>query len=121
MPLKKPAMNRRAFTLIEVIVAAFVLATALGGLVGLFLSGKRHILHVRYRGTAAQVSKYFLDLLHSEVSQANWSTNCLGSGANCPGVVTIDNIQYTPTYTRNLNSPIANVNRVRLNITWTEP
>ena len=113
-------MPKKGLTLIEILVSAIILALVMTGLVGIFIGGKRHILHSRSRMTAAELGKYFLEPLQMEVRQDTWSTNCLG-GSACPPTTpqTLDNIQYNATYN---TSAVAGttVRRARVSINWTE-
>ena len=108
------------FTLIEIIVAAFVLALVTTGLAYVFLAGKKHLLHTRSKIQATELGRLFLAPLQMDVRQDQWGSNCLSAGAGCPGTETVDNIAYTPTYNRTLDSPITNLNKVKLTITWNE-
>lgn len=113
-------MNKKGLGLVEIIVATVILAITMAGLVNLFISGKRYIQYNRSRMTAGELGKYFLEPLHMDVRQDLWSSNCLGSGSECVGPQSIDGIIYTPVYYIGNDQPLVNLNRVRVDITWTE-
>jgi len=116
-------------TLIEIIVSTVLVALVLTGVANLYVVGKRYITHSRARMTGGEVGKLFLDPLQMQVRQDGWSSNCLGSGAGCPGYQDVGPIRYTPAYSID-NVVIGNCagtaadpcpRRVRLTISWSEP
>ncbi len=117
----------RGLTLLEILIATMILAIVIGGLASVFSSSKWYVAHTRSWLTAAELGGYFLDPLQSNVSQEQWANNCLGSG-NCPNqsFVTTQlapgaySYKYTANYTRGANSPISNLTRIKLNLTWNE-
>ena len=119
-------MPKKGLSLIEILVAAIILALVMTGLANTFIVGKRYILHSRLRMTVAELGKYFLEPLQMQVRQDEWSTvtaNCL-SQANCPdetvGPAEGLDRDYTAKYIINNDSPLDNLNKVRVDITWTE-
>ena len=118
--LVRTLMHKKGFTLIEIIVATFVLALVITGLAYVFLAGKRHILHTRSKIQAAELGRLFLAPLQMDVRQDEWSSNCLSAGTGCPGIQAIDNISYTPTYDITDVSG-TNLRKVKVTINWTEP
>ena len=117
-------MPKKGLSLIEILVAAIILALVMTGLANTFIAAKRHILHSRLRMTAAELGKYFLEPLQMQVRQDEWGTaNCL-SQANCldetAGPAEGLDRDYTAHYTITPDRPISNLNRVRVDITWTE-
>lgn len=122
-------MKKRAFSLIEILVASILLASIMLGLTNLFVSGKRYILHISSRMTSGELGKFFLDPLQTQVRQDTWAANCLGT-ANAPGcaptlptsIGIADGLDrdYTASYTVARNSPVPNVNRVTIAVNWTE-
>ena len=109
------------FTLVEVLVATFVLALVTTGLAYVFLAGKRHLLHTRSKIQATELGRLFLAPLQMDVRQDQWGSNCLTAGTGCPGVQTVDNIAYTPTYSRTSNFAGTTLQKVKVTINWTEP
>src|SRR3989338_6754315 len=93
-------MHKKGFSLIEIIVATFVLALVTTGLAYVFLAGKKHLLHTRSKIQATELGRLFLSPLQMDVREDQWvtSSNCLSAGTGCPGAQTIDNILYTPVY-----------------------
>ncbi len=116
-------MNKKAVTLLEVLIAILILAITMANLVNLFVSGKRYILHARSRMNAAESGRSFLDSLQMDVRQDLWNNNCVSTdGVNISCNTTpqsINDINYTPTYTK---SPVAGteLRRVVTSISWTE-
>lgn len=113
-------MNKKGFTLIEIIVAAFVLALVTTGLAYVFLAGKRHLLHTRSKIQATELGRLFLAPLQMDVRQDQWGSNCLSAGTGCLGAQTIDSILYTPTYNIS-NVSGTTLRKVKVTINWTEP
>ncbi len=112
-------LNRKALTLLEILISVIILALVVTGLANVFVAGKRYIQHNRSRMTGGELGKYFLDPLQTDVNASTWSTNRLGTHTASPVNVTLDR-QYTGTYTITNNSPATNINKVKVNITWTE-
>jgi len=142
--------NKKALTLMEIIVSVVILAVIMVGLTNLFVAGKRHLQHARAKMTGGELGRLFLDPLNmavhqSEISVADggpspnaWpqANNPLFAGTKycdsdgghtqgfwCPSQAerTLGNIEYSARYTITRNSPINNLNKVTLNVTWTEP
>lgn len=134
------------FTLIEILVAVLLLSLVMTGLAYVFVAGKRHLLHTRSKMQAAELGRLFLAPLQMDVTmserssgaQNGWgqANNGLNTGirycdsdaghtqqTGCPSQAerTIDSIVYEATYTINQDNPITNVNKVKVDITWTEP
>ena len=116
-----------------------ILALVVAGEAGLFVVGKRHILHSRCKMTAGELGKYFLDPLQMQVRQDTWGTasNSLTIGvrycdsdgghtqqpSGCPslGERTLDYITYNAQYTiDNISVGTSNLRRVRADISWLE-
>jgi Tfp pilus assembly protein PilW len=116
-------MNKKSLTLLEIIVATVILALVISGLANIFLVGKRYILGSHSRITSGELGKYFLDPLQNDVNQATWTAagNCLGTG-NCPneiaGVAQGLDRDYTANYSIINNPTLANLKRVKVDITW---
>jgi Tfp pilus assembly protein PilV len=96
-------MDRKAITLMEIVVALVILSLTMAGLLNVFIAAKSHGLRSRTLISASELGKYFLDPLQMQVRQDQWGSNCLSTGSNCPGAQTITNygstLTYTPTYT----------------------
>jgi len=132
--------HQLGFSLVEVMVSAFILSIVIAGLAYFLLAGRKQAVHSRARIQALQLSKLFLAPLQMDVRQDTWSSssNMLYAGIRyCDSDAghtqmptppclseadrTIDGIIYSATYTITHDNPIADVNKVKLNITWTEP
>jgi prepilin-type N-terminal cleavage/methylation domain-containing protein len=115
----------RGFTLVEVLVASILMSIIATGLAFVFLAGKSNVLHVRSRIQAAELGRYFLTSLGNEVRQDQWGINCLQGGScpdgSAPASNQIGNITFYNYPTVTLGFPIANLQKVKLRINWTEP
>lgn len=134
------------FTLIEILVSALVLSLVISGLSYVFLAGKRHGFHSRTRVQAIELGRLFVAPLQMDVTmterssgaQNGWgqANNGLNTGVRycdddaghtqqlgCPSQAerTIDGVTYEATYTVNQDTPIDNINKVKVDITWSEP
>lgn len=113
-------VDRKALTLIEILVAALILAIVMAGLVNVYIASRRYVIHARLRMTGGELGRSFLEPLRMEVRQDSWGSNCLSNSAGCPSSETIDNIGYNSTY--NINDVAGtNLRRVTVSIAWTEP
>ena len=114
-------MNKKGLSLLEILIAALILALVVTGLVGVFVSGKRWVLHSRARMAGGELGKFFLDPLEGQVRQDQWTLNCLSGGACGPDPIeTIGPITYTAHYditpvVLGANPPLR---RVTVTITW---
>lgn len=100
------------------------MALVMTGLVNLFISGKRLILHSRSRMAAVELGKYFLDPLQMQVRQDQWGSNCLsqdGTSDCSMGTQAIGGITYTPSYERSAHPSLSNIRKVKLTLSWNEP
>ncbi len=139
-------MNKKGFTLIEIIVGAVILALVMAGLASVFLASKKYIVHSQSRMSGGELGKVFLDYLQMHVRQDTWdnvATNALSvttapnvprycdapSGnpqqPGCPTQAqrTLDpSISvYTARYDIDANvSGAPNLRRVKVTISWTE-
>jgi Tfp pilus assembly protein PilV len=137
--------NTRGLTLMEIIVATVILALAVGGLVNLFITGKRYAIHNRSRMSGGELGRVFLEPLQMYVRQDTWDKtgNALKVEANnyycdsvahgnrtllpgCPTAAnqrTLDGTPYVAEYNisdmkNETNSP--ELRRVVLNVRWQE-
>lgn len=106
--------NKKALTLVEILVATVILALVVTGLANVFVSGKRYIKQSRLRMAGGEIGKKFLDPLQSYVRQDTWSTNPLGL-ENIPPAVEGSSpaTTYTATYSV---SPLGNIKKVKVTI-----
>lgn len=115
-------MQKKGFTIIEIIVSVVLIALMSVGVVGIFVASKRLVLHSRSRASGVELGKVFLEPLQMQVRQDQWGTNCLGA-YNCPPAnVTLDTINYTGSYTVT-DGVVAgsDLRRVIVTINWTDP
>jgi Tfp pilus assembly protein PilW len=118
-------MRKKGLTLLEIVMATLILSLVVTGLANLFITSKRYLLHARSRMTGGELGRYFLDPLQGYVRQDQWPSgpnqNCLAAG-NCPDA-TVGTAQgldkdYTARYTIRPDKPVANINKVSVDITW---
>ena len=114
-------MNKKALSLLEIIVSTVILALVMTGLVNVFIAGKRYIQHSRYRIGGGEVGKKFLDPLQAYVRQDTWSSNCFGTDniSNCAGVSTT-NSPYSAVYAISTHPSATNIKKVKTTISWAE-
>jgi prepilin-type N-terminal cleavage/methylation domain-containing protein len=113
-------MRKNGLTLIEVLVSLIIISITMAGLVNIFVSARRHILHARTRMTGGELGKYFLDPLQMEVRQDTWDNNNLSAPLSYAGPSqTIERINYRPFYNvTNVND--TTLRRVVVDILWNE-
>jgi len=133
--------DKRSTTLFEVIVATVIFSLVMAGMVSVFVSGKRHVMHARERMIGGEMGKLFFEPLQLAVRQDTWDTASNGlnlSGYNyttycdsdgghtqnpaCPSVASqrkVNNIDYTAQYVVN---PVAgtDLRKIKVQINWTE-
>ncbi len=114
-------MKKSGLSILEILIATLILSVSLLGLANIYVAATRKLAHSRYRMVAGELSKQWLEPLHSDVRQDVWGSNCLGSGSGCPGDIICDNIAYTPSFTfSDFDISGIQVRKVRLNISWPE-
>lgn len=141
-------MNRKSFTLFEILISTLILALLTAGLANLFIAGKRHILHSRSRITGGEIGKIFIDPLQMEVTQTERSSgqqngwnepnNALKEGTRycdsdlshtqqptgfCPDPPakrTLDGIEYSARYEIIKHPQDEYIRKVVTTISWTE-
>lgn len=145
--LKKIPYQAKGFTILEVLVSTIILALVLTGIVNVFISGKRWILHSRERMSAGELGKLFLaplqmgvradtwgavgNLLQLTVSNPGGLSYCDGVSGHtqqpgCPSLPdrTLDNIAYSAQYNiTNVTTRTEpnNIRRVVTTVSWNEP
>jgi len=128
-------MIKKGVTILEVIIALVILVLVIGGLVNIFISSQRWLIHARVRMQGGELGKRYLDPLQMEVRQDQWTadTSCLtgNGGTNCNMATWSDasGITYTPGYDIDpidpsgvvdlVNYPLGHLRRVRLTLDWT--
>ncbi|OQB10988.1 MAG: hypothetical protein BWY16_00708 [Candidatus Omnitrophica bacterium ADurb.Bin205] len=110
-------MNKKALTLLEIIVSLIILALLLTGLANIFLAGRRYTQRSRVRMAGGEIGKLFLDPLQNHVNQATWATNPLGTRSVTTQNRTIDGKNYRGEYSVNTTGLPSNLTRVKVTIT----
>ncbi len=119
MPVEVIKINKKALTLVEILVATVILALVVTGLANVFVSGKRYIKQSRLRMAGGEIGKKFLDPLQSYVRQDTWSTNPLGSGAIDQAVE--GSTSPATTYTANyVVSTVGGIKKVKVTVSLPE-
>ncbi|MFH0855043.1 MAG: prepilin-type N-terminal cleavage/methylation domain-containing protein [Candidatus Omnitrophota bacterium] len=121
-------MNKKALSLLEIIISMVILAMVIAGVASVFVAGKRFILHNRSRMAGSELGKVFLDPLQAYIRQDTWAgSNCFNTNnasnpasmASCPSVpvtYTIGFLTYTPQYyISNINT---NIKKVKMVVSW---
>ncbi len=69
--------NKRALTILEILISSVILAITVAGLSGIFISGKKYILHERMRMTSGSLGAAFIDPSQVAVSQGQTAVGSL--------------------------------------------
>lgn len=110
-------VNKKALSLVEVLVSVMILALIMGGMANVFMTGKRFIFHSRARMAGGELGKFFLDPLQMDVRGDTWGNNCLSAATGCPLAQTLSGIIYTPVYEFS-NVAGTSLRRVKVTISW---
>lgn len=94
--------NKKAVSLVEILVSAVLLSLVVGGLIAAFLTVRRYIRHAKERSTAAALSYGHSRTLHEDVRADTWDAgggNPLDLGTtNLPLIAddwdSVDNVDY---------------------------
>lgn len=122
--MKIPA--RRALsglTLLEILVALFILSLVMAGLGNIFLVGKRYMLHSKSRAAALEFAKYLLSPFPAAVRQDSYDTGLLNVTASAKSGedVYLDYISYTSSFNiSNVTVGSSLVRKVNLTVKWNE-
>ena len=111
-------MNKRALTLLEIIISVVILALVMTGMVNVFVAGKQFVQRSRNRMTAGELEKQFIEPLQSQVRQDNWSTNYLGTSTNPPQATSPDG-KYKADYTVSTPAYDTDIRKVVTKVSWT--
>lgn len=115
------------FTLVEILVSSVIFALVIVGLLSVFSSGNKHLVHTRERMTSSELGKYFIDPLQMDVRKDTWDSNDLNVAAGVTlAPQKINNRDFTATYTVDDSTTDANLadtdlRRVTTTVTWNEP
>ncbi len=114
--------KKSGFTLFEVLVSAVLFALVIAGLLGVFASGNRLLMHSRERMISSELQKFFVEPMQMNVRQDQWTaTNPLRIlGPTALISQTINNQQFNAQYTTGAVSG-TDLRRVTTTMTWTEP
>lgn len=113
-------MNKKALSLLEIIISTVILALVVTGLINVFVAGKGFIRHSRYRMSAVEMGKKFIDPLQAHVRQDTWSAGNNPLANNSLANSTIGD--YTASYDiTDLNPPDNTLKKVKVTVSWNEP
>lgn len=112
-------MRKKSFTLIEILVGALILALAFGGIFAGFIAVRKYVSHSNERLIAANLTRTILKNLYSQLGEDNW-TDASGPFVDGKtydlGTVTIDNFDYTMSYT--VTGTTGDRKQIEVNITY---
>ncbi len=125
-------MNKKGFTLLEILVSALILALVIGGMANVFLASRRLLLRARLKIQAAELARLFLAPLQMDIKQSDWNSvtsdynsgNRLQKGTRLETSQNLMGIDYRPTYEVSVPpgfSATSAMRRVKVTINWTEP
>lgn len=137
-------MGKNGFTLMEIMVAAVLFSLVIVGLLSVFITGNKQVIHARERMVSSELSKLFVDPMQAHVRQDTWdlagnallpvTTYCDSVGGHTQNPICfsmpaserkINNRDFSAQYnvSRVLDSLGADtgMRRVTTTITWTEP
>ncbi len=115
--------------MLEVLIAAVILAFILAALGSTFIISKKHSMHSVGRVTAANLAREYLNNLALDVRSDEWNSRCLGNNATCSSnsnVVLDDILQstayyhYNETYDTRDHPDTSTIRVASVNITWSE-
>lgn len=115
-------MNKKALTLLEILVALIILAICIIGLVNVFISAKRYVQHASANMAGGEVGKFILDPLQHEVRQDTWDTGGLRTGVVHSTSHNVGPEQFNVNYVvQDIAGPGDwDLRRVEANINWHE-
>ena len=120
----KKNMKHQGLSFIELLIAMVILGMTLAGFINVFASAKRLIALSQGRMSGGEIGRLVLDPLQTQVREDRWGTatavHCLSTNSCAPVAVAIQNRNYNAVYTIDNEQPIANVNRVTVDINWNE-
>jgi len=120
-------INKKSFSLIEILVASVIFAIVLAGLAYLFVAGKYYITHSRSRMGGGEIGRHFLDPLQMHVRQDTWDSAgnrlSVGSWAGGAESLGLGGVTYSPEYTVSkviVGGTDTELRKVKLKISWPE-
>lgn len=66
------SMSRNGFTLMEVTVAAVLFSLVIVGMLSVFVTGNKQVIHIRERMVSSGLGKLFIDPMQAHVRQDTW-------------------------------------------------
>ena len=129
-------LNKKALSLLEIIISTVILALVMAGLTNIFVAAKRQVMHARDRMSSSEMGKLFVDPLQTHVRQDTWNTagNALTAGTTycktsggtqnpvCPSIATqriVNRVDFEAKY--EIDTVLTNLRRVKVTVSWTEP
>lgn len=78
-------MKKRGFSLMEVIVATALFSLVIVGMLSVFVTGNKQVIHIRERMVSSQLGKLFIDPMQGYVRQDTWDLNLASNVLYIPG------------------------------------
>jgi len=113
-------MNKKALSLLEIIISTLILALVITGLINVLVAAKGFIQHTRYRVGAGEIGKEFVDPLQGYVREDTWGSNYLGNAENPPQASDPTGF-YTADYEISVPSSNPEMRKVTVTLNWTDP
>jgi len=117
--------NKKGFTLAEIVIAAVILATAVGGLWACFIASKRFSISSKTSLMAIHNARYVLEKLREDVRADEWDSGNLQVGGpyNVTTWLPNDSASFRNKYNGRAVYSVSNVSgtscrRVDLTMTW---
>lgn len=111
-------MNKKALTLLEVLISVIILALVITGLVNVIVAGKWLMQRSRFRMSAGEIGKKFIDPLQAYVREDTWTSNPLGNLSM--SIPQATNGIYIANYTVANHPGDADIKKVKIIVSWTE-
>ncbi|RLJ09806.1 MAG: hypothetical protein DRP15_02350 [Candidatus Aenigmatarchaeota archaeon] len=96
-------MAKKSLTLLEILVSALLVATALAGILASFVSVRKAVLRGNKRLAAFNIARGILEGLYKEVREDTWNTGRLSDSHTESGNISLppENITYNWDYVVN--------------------
>ncbi|MFH1398309.1 MAG: hypothetical protein ABIH27_07170 [Candidatus Omnitrophota bacterium] len=118
-------INKKGMTILEIVISMLIISFVSIGIANVFIAAKKHISKNRSKIIAAELGRYYMDILKVNVTQGTWDQP--GNDLNLTNTMFNNNMNPLMNYTIWRNVTYANdtllnnnVRGVRLTISWNE-